>query len=607
MNKRAFYSPEMEKNNNGSSREERRRRARIVLIIIVVVIIVIMGIISSINKPIHLDHRSGDVIIVGGGTAGCILARRLSLKYPHKKIVVLDRGVNRSMDPIVYNIKNMLTAGFSQPYSEVLATDFPGVTASVSKMFGGGSSHNFALVVRGSPDYYNKSWKEQLGIDYNGLLTYFERIEAYHPEFSSNAPISPLRFTNGLIQMTPLPVSLNLAPRIRPLFWRGVQDPSILGKALRVITDAGPLRASDTFSNNVIAVINNATTVPIVDDYNTDVVTCITTTPQLFVDSVVGVRQSTDVKYLDKRMIRIDSASRGRSYGSHGNLQIVPSARVTNVAEEVVTWTNENGVEHRTILNDGGAIIMCAGGIYTPYLLLKSGYNTPHLGSNLKAHYGFNVVVAVERDNEELFSFSAGPMAFLPRYNGTNTRDWQFIVEGGGSPTLVLVGGVPNQTANTVLFSLIVWNLKPRTNGSILYDPLTTVPTINLHLFEDGDTTDPDSDISSMVDALRWINTSFIPGLKQSYNSMRVVFPPQAVLDRNVATELEINIKQGISLTDHYCKTAALGDVVDPNDFKMFGSNIRIVDASVFPEISDGNTNYPVMVMAEIASERIVL
>jgi choline dehydrogenase-like flavoprotein len=169
------------------------------------------------------------------------------------------------------------------------------------------------------------------------------------------------------------------------------------------------------------------------------------------------------------------------------------------------------------------------------------------------------------------------------------------------------VGGVPNQTANTVLFSLIVWNLKPRTNGSILYDPLTTVPTINLHLFEDGDTTDPDSDISSMVDALRWINTSFIPGLKQSYNSMRVVFPPQAVLDRNVATELEINIKQGISLTDHYCKTAALGDVVDPNDFKMFGSNIRIVDASVFPEISDGNTNYPVMVMAEIASERIVL
>jgi hypothetical protein len=156
--------------------------------------------------------------------------------------------------------------------------------------------------------HYNKSWKEQLGIDYNGLLTYFERIEAYHPEFSSNAPISPLRFTNGLIQMTPLPVSLNLAPRIRPLFWRGVQDPSILGKALRVITDAGPLRASDIFSNNVIAVINNTTTVPIVDDYNTDVVTCITTTPQLFVDSVVGVRQSTDVKYLDKRMIRIDSA-----------------------------------------------------------------------------------------------------------------------------------------------------------------------------------------------------------------------------------------------------------------------------------------------------------
>lgn len=601
----------MDKSYVGSTREERRKRATIVLIIVVVVIILVIGLIGLVNRPIHLDHKRGDIIIIGAGTAGCILARRLSDRYPNKSVILLDRGINRSSDPNVYNIKNMLIAGFSEPYSELITTDSFGTTSAVSKMFGGGSSHNFALVVRGSPDFYNRAWKEQLGIDYNGLLKYFAKIEAYHPEFSSNNPISPLRFTSGVIQMTPLPVTLNIPPRIGPIFWRGVQDPSVLGKALTVIRDSGPLRASNTFSNNVINVISSSTNVPIVEDYNTDVVTCVSTSPQLFVDSVVGIRQSTDVKYLDKRAFRIDSHSRGRSYGSNGNngnLQLVPSSTVTNISEKEITWINGSGEEHTTSLNDGGTIIVSAGGIYSPYLLLKSGFTTPQLGKNLKAHYGFNIVVAVERDSSESFNFSAGPMAFLSRNGTSNTRDWQFITEAGANPTLVAVGGVPNQTSNTVLFSLILWNLKPRSTGEILFDPNTSLPTINLKLFQDGDTTDPESDISSMVDALRWINFSFIAGLKASYNTLRVVFPPQAVLDRNVPSELETYIKQGISLTDHYSQTCALGSVVDPNTFKMHGSNnIRIVDASVFPEISDGNTNYPVMVMAEVAADRIIL
>ena len=59
-------------------------------------------------------------------------------------------------------------------------------------------------------------------------------------------------------------------------------------------------------------------------------------------------------------------------------------------------------------------------------------------------------------------------------------------------------------------------------------------------------------------------------------------------------------------MTDHYCSTCKLGTVVDPNTFLLRNSdNIHIIDASTLPEVSDGNTAYPVMVMAEIAAQRI--
>jgi choline dehydrogenase-like flavoprotein len=567
-------------------------------IVILVIVLIFVAVMVVKNIPVTLDTNSADLIIVGAGTAGCILARNMSQKYPKKKVIVLDRGVNRRGDPNVYNIKNMVVAGFTLPYSETLPTDFsPTITAAVSKMIGGGSSHNFALAVRGSPDFYEREWQPQLNLSYKDLLKYFARIESYHPEFSSDRKPSPLRFTSGPIQITPLPTSLNLAPRILPMIGKIFTDgPGILGKAYVVVTDSGPLRASDSFTLNAMKIMG----VPIVEDYNTDVITCVAASPQLFVDSVVGIRQSTDVKYLPSSFIRIDSESRGRNE----NLQLVPNATVTQVTENNVIWTDVDNKTQITKLNSGGKIIMCAGGIYTPYLLLKSGYTMNGIGQGLKSHYGFNIIFAVEATNDEDFNFSSGPVAFLSR-DGTNTRDWQIVIEGGGAQPLIdSVGGVPNRTSETKLFNIILWNLKPQTTGSIEYNPSSSKPVINLRLFEDGG----GNDLSTLIDGLNWINNSFTPALKNTYPSLRIVYPPQQVLQTGDPAELETYIKAGLSLTDYYCATCSLGKVVNPQTFGLYGSDtIHCVDASVFPGISDGNTNYPVMVMAEIASDRIVL
>lgn len=89
--------------------------------------------------------------------------------------------------------------------------------------------------------------------------------------------------------------------------------------------------------------------------------------------------------------------------------------------------------------------------------------------------------------------------------------------------------------------------------------------------------------------------------LQKVYPEIRVIYPPV-----RSGPNLSNYIQQGLSLTDNYSQTCRLGTVVDPTDFSLYrASNIHVVDASVFPEISDGNAYYPTMVMAEIAVDRI--
>lgn len=246
---------------------------------------------------------------------------------------------------------------------------------------------------------------------------------------------------------------------------------------------------------------------------------------------------------------------------------------------------------------------MAAGGIYTPFLLQLSGYTNPEIGRNLTTHYGCNMILAVEANPSDNFTFSSGPLSFVPR-NNERERSWQLVVSGGVNQSLLKDTSF-RPGPNTRLFSFLLWDLKPRTRGTIAVNTDTVKPEVNLNLFGDGSYTDPESDMSSIMDGLRWMY-SISQELTQIYPTLTPVFPPVSVLRDNNPAILETYIRQGLSLTDHYCGTCRLGPVVDPDTFLLRDSNnIHIVDASTFPEISDGNTSYPVMTMAEIASQRI--
>ena len=546
--------------------------ARDYVIIILIIILVIIIVATVVNTLAHNNDiiNEADIVIIGCGTAGCILANRLSLKYPSKRIVALERGQDRRNDRNIYNPANALIAAFTEPYSEVLETDTEGVIASIGKMTGGAASHNFGLVVTGSEEFYNNGSWEMLNPDSSKPM-----YESLQPTFKA---------INNLMHITPLPISINIAERILPfaalVMTKGAE---VIRQGIDVFQNSGPLRANCFISNEILAAVTMTKNVPIVSNYNEAGVS-ISESPNIFLDNVMGVRSSVNREYLPTA-----------SFIS--NLTIVENAEVSSFNEDIVMLSDGRKIKAKE------KIILSAGGIYSPFLLRKSGYSVivngeEQIGANLKNHYGCTLIMAVK--DSRAADFSSGPVAFVPEATGTN-RDWQIVVSGS---TLTNLDFLQDQGVDTdelqeegfMFMTFLLWLMNPVASGFI--DASGNKPGINLKLFENND------DNESLTEGLRWLGevSSILSG---QFQEAEVLFPPQEVLDRDNDAELLEYVKIGVSSTDHYSVTCRVGTVLDKN-FKLKGSNkIHVVDTSSFPSIPDGNTQYPVMIIAELAARVI--
>ena len=479
---------------------------------------------------------SFDLIIIGAGTAGCIMAKRSK----SSSMIILERGTDQHNNPIVYNPANGAKAS-SPPYSERLPTAYEGTTVSVAKLYGGASSHNYGLVVHGSQDFYENNWKE-LGITYPKYIRIFKKIERYTGK--SQAPET--RGTSGELVVSQFPRELSIGTQI----WSFLSSKSIVEapKSLEVFRSSGPLGAKDPFSS----ILTYSFGLSVVEDYNTGIADCACKTPQVFVDNITGLRSSVDVTYLkDLRN------------------KVVPQATVERIWENGVSWSDSNGNMHFTSLNPGGKIILCAGAIYTPRILMKSGI--PNIGEGLMQHYGFQMVLRIPGVQD----FSTGPVAFA------KNRHWQIVT---GGKTLI----PPKFSGGNVTF--LFWLLKPKARGRVTPDK------IELNLF-------PEEDLSELVQGAHYMY-EVIQNLRIYHPNLELISPTLA--DFKTEILLRQAIQENLSLTDHYSGTCRLGDLVNPEDFSLKGyPHIHVVDASVFPELPDGNTEFPVAVMAEIAAERL--
>ncbi|HXX82984.1 MAG TPA: choline dehydrogenase [Casimicrobiaceae bacterium] len=528
---------------------------------------------------------SHDYVIVGAGTAGCVLANRLSADA-RSSVLLLEAGPTDAYPwihiPIGY-AKTMFHPRFNWRFYTEPEPLMNGrkVYWPRGKTLGGSSSINGLISIRGQPHDYDR-WAAagNPGWSFADVLPHFKRLE--HAEDGD----SRLHGRDG-------PVWCSRIRRKHELIEAVIAAGSELG-----------LPRNDDF---------NGTTQEGVGYYH--------------LATRRGWRCSGATAYL--------KPARGRA-----NLRVETDAQATRVTFQGKRATGvlfrQQGQERSAAARK--AVILCAGALQTPQLLQLSGvgpapllrslsipivHELPGVGENLQDHLQARVIFQCSKPittNDDLMSWwrtlkigldyvftRGGPMAVGINQGGifarvkpdSATPDVQFHVatlssDMAGSPTHPFSG-----------FTFSVCQLRPESRGFVRIksaDPLEP-PAMQpnyLSIPEDCATLTSGIRLARRLAATR----ALAPYVKAEYRP-----GPMAQSDAEL---LEFVRNTGGTIF-HPAGTCKMGDIArDPRAvvdarLRVHGMrSLRVVDCSIMPTLTSGNTNVPVVMIAEKAADMIL-
>ncbi|MFO1395470.1 MAG: GMC family oxidoreductase N-terminal domain-containing protein [Burkholderiales bacterium] len=531
-----------------------------------------------------------DYVIVGAGSAGCVLANRLTANGRHSVLLLEAGGSDRRFFvqmPIGYG-KCFHDARVNWRYRTEPEASLAGRAGywPRGKVLGGSSAINAMVFVRGQPQDFD-GWAAlgNAGWAWCDVLPYFRRME----DCARGA--SEWRGAGG------------------PFATRFIDDEAhpLCGAFLRAGEEAG-FRRNEDF---------NGATQEGVGYYEIAVRD--------------GRRVSSASAYLDP--------ARSRS-----NLAIVTDALVTRLGFEgarAASVTYERGEATQTV-RAAREVIVCAGAVASPALLQCSGVgpapllqslgipvirDAPAVGHHLQDHLCIDYLyrAKVPSLNEVLRPWHGklrvglrylarreGPLAMSVNQAGGFVRSRTDVdrpdLQLYFSPlsyTRTPPGVRPLMTPDPFPgFLLSAQPCRPRSRGRI--EAQSTDPRVPPRIVP-GSLSDP-ADLADLVAGARLLRRlASMPALASIIaEEMR---PSAAVGDDDDA--LAADIRARASSVFHPTSTCRMGvdpreSVVDPR-LRVHGiAGLRVVDASVFPSVTSGNTNAPVLMVAERAADVVL-
>ena len=484
-----------------------------------------------------------DAVIVGGGSAGCVVAARLA-ESPSRSVLLVEAGPDLRADlPAGFSDGWRLPRGFDWGYAS--EPDTRGVPQDLRRgKLVGGTSWLTRFAVRGSPaDYDAWAGLGSPGWGFTDVLPYFRRLEA-DADFGDQ----PWHGDAG-----PIPVS---------------RYPSV------GLTEAGAAGLAAL----------EAAGFPLIEDHNRPGAVGVARMPM---NSREGVRVTTADAYLP-------------AGGTPPNLTILPGAQVADVMFE---GTRATGVRLLGgLVIEAGWVVLCAGTYGSPAVLMRSGIgpaghlrthgigvraDLPGVGANLADHGGVDIDCGY-----------AGPARTAPVFHLLATFR-SSATPSGEAPDLMLWLSDPR--GDPPVFEIDAGLLRPRSRGRVRLrsaDPAEP-PSIELPGLRDP------SDAERLAEA--YLRGLEVVGHKQIRRLCPGPSPPHPrgagdLRDLIHATSYSFphvtgTCAMGLRPDD--------GAVVDPSGRVHGTDRLTVADASIVPNATSAFTHIPTVMLAERLSEQV--